>query len=87
MSELSSPALPMLGDDLARRSALRKMRLVATSLLGVAAIVFAATHGLGGGWGYVNAAAEAAMVGARRAEIRRAGSPTYGGWRGEAPGW
>ena len=64
MSELSSPALPMLGDDLARRSARRKMRLVATSLLGVAAIVFAATHGLGGGWGYVNAAAEAAMVGA-----------------------
>ncbi|KNX39249.1 membrane protein [Luteipulveratus halotolerans] len=40
------------------------MRLVATSLLVIAAVVFIATHGRDGGWGYVNAAAEAAMVGA-----------------------
>ncbi len=40
------------------------MRIVATSLLVLAAIVYALTHDRGGGWGYVNAAAEAAMVGA-----------------------
>lgn len=40
------------------------MRAVATSLLVLAAIVFVLTHGHGGAWGYVNAAAEAAMVGA-----------------------
>ncbi|AKU17235.1 membrane protein [Luteipulveratus mongoliensis] len=40
------------------------MRLVATSLLVLAAIVFVLTHGKDGVWGYVNAAAEAAMVGA-----------------------
>lgn len=50
--------------DLERRSRLRRMRVVATSLLVVAAIVFVVTHGHGGVWGYVNAAAEAAMVGA-----------------------
>ena len=40
------------------------MRIVATSLLVLAAIVFVLTHGHGGVWGYVNAASEAAMVGA-----------------------
>lgn len=40
------------------------MRGVATGLLVLAAIVFAVTHGHGGFWGYVNAASEAAMVGA-----------------------
>lgn len=40
------------------------MRLVAVSLLIFAAVVFLLTHGHGGAWGYVNAAAEAAMVGA-----------------------
>jgi uncharacterized membrane-anchored protein YjiN (DUF445 family) len=42
------------------------MRLLAVSLLGFAAVVFLATLGLDqdGVWGYVNTAAEAAMVGA-----------------------
>ena len=52
--------------DAARRSGLRRMRLLAVSLLGFAAVVFLATLGLDhdGIWGYVNTAAEAAMVGA-----------------------
>ena len=64
MTEVMSPVLSVSGDDEARRAGLRRMRTLATSLLVVAAVVFAATHGLDGGWGYVNAAAEAAMVGA-----------------------
>ena len=40
------------------------MRAVATALLGFAAIVFAATLHRDGAWAYVNATAEAAMVGA-----------------------
>ena len=47
-----------------RRSALRRMRTIATSLLVLAAIVYALTIGDTGAMGYVNAAAEAAMVGA-----------------------
>jgi len=50
--------------DLQRRTRLRRMRLIAGSLLVAAAIVFVLTHDRGGVWGYVNAAAEAAMVGA-----------------------
>ncbi len=52
--------------DARRRTALRRMRLVALSLLLLAAVVFVATLRLdhGGVWGYVNTAAEAAMVGA-----------------------
>ncbi|WP_226901991.1 DUF445 domain-containing protein [Phycicoccus mangrovi] len=52
--------------DARRRTALRRMRLVALSLLLLAAVVFLATLRLdhGGVWGYVNTAAEAAMVGA-----------------------
>lgn len=50
--------------DRARLQALRTMRAVATGLLVFAAIVFVATHGRPGVWGYVNASAEAAMVGA-----------------------
>ena len=52
--------------DAARRSGLRRMRLLAVSLLGFAAVVFLATLGLDhdGVWGFVNTAAEAAMVGA-----------------------
>ena len=57
---LPSPA------DAARRSGLRRMRLLAVSLLVFAAVVFVATLQLDqdGVWGYVNTAAEAAMVGA-----------------------
>ncbi len=40
------------------------MRVVATGLLVLAAVIFALTHGRDGVWGYVNAASEAAMVGA-----------------------
>jgi uncharacterized membrane-anchored protein YjiN (DUF445 family) len=40
------------------------MRLLALSLLLLAALVYLATLDLAGGWGFVNAAAEAAMVGA-----------------------
>lgn len=40
------------------------MRLIAVSLLILAAIVYVLTREKAGGWGYVNAAAEAAMVGA-----------------------
>jgi len=52
--------------DAARRSGLRRMRLLAVSLLVLAAVVFVATLQLDqdGVWGYVNTAAEAAMVGA-----------------------
>lgn len=52
--------------DAMRRAGLRRMRLVALSLLVLAAVVFVATLRLphDGAWGYVNTAAEAAMVGA-----------------------
>ena len=40
------------------------MRVVAVSLLGFAALVFIATRNRDGAWGFVNATAEAAMVGA-----------------------
>jgi uncharacterized membrane-anchored protein YjiN (DUF445 family) len=70
VSTTRPPALALgegIGDgvtDEERRSALRRMRLLATGLLVVAAVVYALTVGRAGGWGYVNAAAEAAMVGA-----------------------
>lgn len=44
----------------------RRMRWTATGMLAAMAVIFAATHGLVGGhpaWGYINAFAEAAMVG------------------------
>jgi uncharacterized membrane-anchored protein YjiN (DUF445 family) len=49
-----------------QRARLRQMKLVAAGLLVLAAVVYAVTHRAhGGGWlGYVNAAAEAGMVGA-----------------------
>ena len=52
--------------DAARRDGLRRMRLLAVSLLVLAAVVFLATLRLphDGVWGYVNTGAEAAMVGA-----------------------
>ena len=50
--------------DRARRSALRRMKAVATGLLGVAAVGYALTLHAGGWVGFVNAACEAAMVGA-----------------------
>jgi uncharacterized membrane-anchored protein YjiN (DUF445 family) len=50
--------------DVVRRRGLRQMRSVALSLLVLAAVIYLATLHRDGGWGYVNAAAEAAMVGA-----------------------
>ncbi len=50
--------------DLLRRRGLRRMRAVALSLLAFAALVFILTRNRDGAWGYVNATAEAAMVGA-----------------------
>ncbi|MGL4743295.1 MAG: DUF445 domain-containing protein [Dermatophilaceae bacterium] len=52
--------------DVERRASLRRMRVLATSLLGLAAAVYLTTLRLDhdGVWGYVNTAAEAAMVGA-----------------------
>ena len=51
--------------DVARRAGLRRMRLVATSLLVFAFLVFVLTNRhQDGAWGYVHTAAEAAMVGA-----------------------
>lgn len=50
--------------DLARRAGLRRMRAVATGLLLLAAGIFVLTLHRDGALGFVNAAAEAAMVGA-----------------------
>src|SRR4051812_29038728 len=50
--------------DERRRRGLRRMRTVAVSLLGLAAVVYVATLGEDGFWGFVNAGAEASMVGA-----------------------
>lgn len=66
----SGPARPgplVAGDpeaDARRAAALRRMRGVALSLLVLAAVVYVATHGRDGFWGFVNAGAEASMVGA-----------------------
>lgn len=49
--------------DQGRRRGLRRMRAVALSLLVLAAVVFIATRNRDGVWGYVNATAEAAMIG------------------------
>ncbi|GAA4807405.1 DUF445 domain-containing protein [Nocardioides caeni] len=50
--------------DQLRRTALRRMRTLAVSLLLLAAAVYLATLGQDGFWGFVNAGAEASMVGA-----------------------
>ncbi len=50
--------------DETRRRGLRRMRTVAVALLAFAAVVYAATLGREGGWEWINAGAEASMVGA-----------------------
>ncbi|WP_329003663.1 DUF445 domain-containing protein [Kribbella sp. NBC_00709] len=50
--------------DLVRRRGLRQMRSVALALLVLAAVIYVATLHGSGGWAYLNAASEAAMVGA-----------------------
>jgi uncharacterized membrane-anchored protein YjiN (DUF445 family) len=49
--------------DLVRRRGLRRMRALALSLLVLAGLIFIATRNRDGAWGFVNATAEAAMVG------------------------
>jgi uncharacterized membrane-anchored protein YjiN (DUF445 family) len=63
---VTSFAVPsaLSASDQVRRRGLRRMRTVATCLLLLAAVVFVLTHGQDGWAGYVNATAEAAMVGA-----------------------
>jgi uncharacterized membrane-anchored protein YjiN (DUF445 family) len=64
----STRSLPLItpdpGADEERRRGLRRMRTVAVSLLVLAAVVYVATLGQDGFWGFVNAGAEASMVGA-----------------------
>ena len=62
MSFVMSSADPRLDEE--RRAALRRMRGLAVSLLVVAAAVYVATLDRGGFLGFVNAGAEASMVGA-----------------------
>ncbi|MFC7493785.1 MULTISPECIES: DUF445 domain-containing protein [unclassified Nocardioides] len=50
--------------DELRRQGLRRMRTLAVGLLCFAAVVYVATLGQDGFWGFVNAGAEASMVGA-----------------------
>ena len=60
----SAPAIMSTTADDVRRRGLRRMRTVAVSLLALAAVVYILTLDRGGGWGYLHAASEAAMVGA-----------------------
>jgi uncharacterized membrane-anchored protein YjiN (DUF445 family) len=65
---MASPGVPMISADPAadalRRRGLRRMRTVAVSLLLLAAAVYVATLDRDGFLGFVNAGAEASMVGA-----------------------
>lgn len=56
--------LPEDGADAVRRRRLRRMKAVALGLLLFAALVYLLTREQDGFWGYVNAGAEASMVGA-----------------------
>src|SRR5688500_9446274 len=64
----TSPSISLItpepGADEARRRGLRQMRTGAVGLLVRAAVVYVATLGQDGAWGFVNAGAEASMVGA-----------------------
>ena len=67
MTDTSQSAPALAGDPVAdalRRTRLRRMKAVALGLLVVAAVVWAVTRDRGGFWGFVNAGAEASMVGA-----------------------
>ena len=64
----TSPSISLItpdpGAEEERRRGLRQMRTVAVGLLVLAAVVYVATLGRDGFWGFVNAGAEASMVGA-----------------------
>jgi uncharacterized membrane-anchored protein YjiN (DUF445 family) len=64
MTATVSMTLPDSTADQARRRGLRRMRSLALALLAFAAVVYVATLGRDGFWGFVNAGAEASMVGA-----------------------
>jgi uncharacterized membrane-anchored protein YjiN (DUF445 family) len=68
MTSTAAASAPLIaGDpvaDAARRTGLRRMRAVATGLLVVAAVVYLLTRDRDGFLGFVNAGAEASMVGA-----------------------
>ena len=64
MSATVSMITPDPAADEARRQGLRRMRTVAVGLLVLAAVVYVATLGQEGFLGFVNAGAEASMVGA-----------------------
>ncbi len=57
------PVAQLTADEVQRRSALRRMKAIAGSLLIVAVVTFLLTRHHGGFLGFVNSAAEAAMVG------------------------
>jgi uncharacterized membrane-anchored protein YjiN (DUF445 family) len=66
MATTGSPARQKFGGEPLTPDRARRMRWSATGLLAAMAVVFITTHGLVGthpAWGYVNAFAEAAMVG------------------------
>jgi uncharacterized membrane-anchored protein YjiN (DUF445 family) len=63
VSALTGPQVDGSADQ-ERRRGLRRMRTVAVSLLALAAVVYVATLGQDGVLGFVNAGAEASMVGA-----------------------
>ena len=68
MSATTTPPVTMItpspAADAVRRRGLRRMRTVAVGLLAAAAVVYALTLGRDGVLGFVNAGAEASMVGA-----------------------
>jgi len=64
MSATLQMITPDTDADEQRRRGLRRMRTLAVGLLGFAAVVYVATLGRHGFWGFVNAGAEASMVGA-----------------------
>lgn len=65
-TETAAPQVPAARrvDDATRTAGLRRMRAVATGLLVLMAVIYLLTHGRDGAWGFVNAGAEAGMVGA-----------------------
>jgi uncharacterized membrane-anchored protein YjiN (DUF445 family) len=63
-STIAVPATDLSGSDAQRRRGLRQMKALATGLLVLAAVIYAVTLKHHGWIGFVNAGAEAAMVGA-----------------------
>jgi uncharacterized membrane-anchored protein YjiN (DUF445 family) len=61
---VAAPVFVESAADEMRRHGLRRMRAVALGLLLIATVIFVATLDRSGGWAYVHATSEAAMVGA-----------------------